>query len=101
MSIRHVVSVKVQDRKLRDLGPIQGALVTLQDKTSIRRELVTDSHGLAVFILPPGQYKVKILAAGYTTPIVDFIGDEHDTLEIDTMNAAQRYPMYANMTRDE
>ena len=105
MSERVVISVKVQDRKLRDLGPIQGAgvgLIAEGDPTSNYVDYATtDSQGLAVFIVGHGVYEINITRKGYRYPIVDFIGTELVKLVIDTRQAAQRFPVFANMTRDE
>lgn len=102
MSVRVVVPVKVQDRELRDLGPLQGAYVRVTDlKGGLIDTLSTDSNGLVRFILPHGAYRFTVEKTGYKTPIVDFVGTERECLELDTRSAGGIYPLYANMTRDE
>ena len=107
MSVRLKISVKVQDRLLREDGPIQGARVALwwiqepSGEPFFRRERITDSQGLAVFLVPPGKYLAQVNAQEYTAVIEDAIGNEASDLVIDTAMGTDQFPVFANMTRDE
>ena len=110
MSVRMKVMVLVQDKDLGENGPIQGARVTLWwmqeppgEPSSFRRERVTDSQGLAVFLVPPGKYLAQVNAPEYKSEIKDptGLGETRPYLVVDTMSAGRLYPVVANMTRDE
>lgn len=107
MSARMRISVRVQDRELREEGYIQGARVTLwwqrpDGTASFPRYQVTDSQGLAVFLVPPAVYQVHVNAQDYKSGIEDPIGTGETLpyLVVDTMSAGTQYPVVANMTRD-
>lgn len=104
------VSVKVQDKEMREDGPIQGAKVTLwlipkplesTERYKFPRERVTGETGMAVFLVPPGLYRCNVNAHEYTAMIEDAVGNVADHLTIDTMMGGDQYPIFANMTRDE
>lgn len=110
MSVKMKISVRVQDKNMREDGPIQGAVVSLlwrpkedtpDGNLTFPRNRNTDSMGMAVFLVPPAVYKIKVNAPEYKDVIEDAVGNVTALLTIDTMRGGDEYPVVCNMTRDE